>query len=229
MHEVRNDVVEQPLVVGHHDEGVVLAAQLVHAAGHNAQCIDIKAAVCLIEDAEFRLEHRHLEDLVPLLLTTTEANVQIAVHQFRVHLHELRLLTHHGEEILAAELGLAARLAALVHRGAQEVQVAHTRDLHRVLEGEKDPFPRALFWSKLQKVFPEVCDASTGDFVLLPSSKNVGEGAFSGAVRSHDGVYFAGLHFQSDALEDALALDAGMQVVDLQHVQMHIPLKNELI
>jgi hypothetical protein len=43
-------------------------AQRVHALGHDAQRVDVEARVGLVEDGQLRLEQRHLEDLVALLL-----------------------------------------------------------------------------------------------------------------------------------------------------------------
>ena len=75
MHEVRHDVVEQPLVVRDDEHRVLLAAQRVHAVGDDAQRVDVEAGVGLVEDGELRIEHRHLEDLVALLLAAGEAFV----------------------------------------------------------------------------------------------------------------------------------------------------------
>lgn len=42
MHKIRNNVVEQPLIVCNDQEGILAVAVLVHAIGHDAQGIDIQ-------------------------------------------------------------------------------------------------------------------------------------------------------------------------------------------
>ena len=143
--EIRHDVVEQPLVVGDHEHRALGAAQRVHAVRDDAQRVDVEARVGLVEDREPRLEHRHLEDLVALLLAAGEALVHGALQELLVHLDELHLLAHEGEEVHRVELALAARLADRVERGLQEVAVGDAGDLDRILEGEEDPLARALF------------------------------------------------------------------------------------
>ena len=61
--------------------GVLLAAQSVDAVRYDFQRIDIEPGVGLIENRQFRIEHRHLEDLVPLFLTAGETFVHSAIHE----------------------------------------------------------------------------------------------------------------------------------------------------
>ena len=175
----------------HHDDRVVLRAELVHAAGHDAQRIDVQAAVRLVQDPEPRFQQGHLEDLVPLLLATAEAHVQVAVHQVGVHLHQLGLLTHQGEEVLATQFIQSVGLAGLVQRRPKEVEVAHAGDLHRVLEGEEDAFPGALLRCQFQQVLAVVGHGAFRHFVFLPACQYVGQGAFAGAIGAHDGVHLS--------------------------------------
>ncbi len=175
----------------HHDEGFVGAPQLVHATGHDAQRVNVQAAVRLVQDPEPRFQQGHLEDLVPLFLPATKPDVQVAVHQVRVHLHQLGLLTHQGEEVLATQFVLTVGLAALVQGRAQEVEVAHAGDLHRVLEGEEDAFPGALLRCQFQQVLAVVGHGAFRHFVFLPACQYVGQGAFAGAIGAHDGVHLS--------------------------------------
>ena len=48
-------------------------AELVDAVGDDAQRVDVEPGIGLVEDGELGLEHRHLEDLVALLLAAGEA------------------------------------------------------------------------------------------------------------------------------------------------------------
>ena len=43
------------------------------------------------------------------------------------------------------------------------------------------------------------------------------ERALAGAVRSHDGVHFAGADAERQALQNVLALGAGAQIANLKH------------
>src|SRR5215831_18041837 len=75
VHHVGHDVVEQALVVGDDHHGALRRAQAVDAVGDDAQRVDIEAGVGLIEHGKARLEQRHLQDLVALLLAAGKADI----------------------------------------------------------------------------------------------------------------------------------------------------------
>jgi hypothetical protein len=52
VHEIGHDVVQQALVVGHHDHGALGRAHGVDAGGHGAQGVDIQAGIGLIENGQ---------------------------------------------------------------------------------------------------------------------------------------------------------------------------------
>ena len=62
VHEIGNDVVEQPLVVGHHDHGALRASHGVHPAGDGLEGVDVEPRVGLVEDRQLRVEYGHLEE-----------------------------------------------------------------------------------------------------------------------------------------------------------------------
>ena len=70
VHDVGDELLEQALVVrdGEHAELGALLAHGAHASADDAQRIDVEARVRLVEHGHERLEQRHLEDLVALLL-----------------------------------------------------------------------------------------------------------------------------------------------------------------
>src|SRR6266511_5187994 len=68
VHDVRDDVVEETLVVRHDEHRPGRTAHRVDSARDEAQGVDVQAGVRLVEDAELRLEDRHLEHRVLLLL-----------------------------------------------------------------------------------------------------------------------------------------------------------------
>ena len=120
--------------------------------GDLLQRIDVEARIGLVEDRQLRLQHRHLEDLVALLLATGEAFVDRAMQQLVGDLHDLQLLAHQLEELHRIELLLAARLALRVERRAQEVGVVHAGNLHRVLERQEHAGGGALLRLQRQQV-----------------------------------------------------------------------------
>src|SRR5690606_35656478 len=64
---IRDDVIQQPLVVGYHDSSIIGGFKLVHPIGHNSQSIDIQSGIGFIEYRKGGLEHRQLENFVSFL------------------------------------------------------------------------------------------------------------------------------------------------------------------
>src|SRR5205823_3348978 len=106
-----NHVVEQALVVGHDEHRARRAAHRIDPVRDEAQRVDVEAGVRFVEDAELRLEDRHLEDLVFLLLAAGETLVQPALHEGLVEAEELRLVLHEAHEIHRVDLLEPAILA----------------------------------------------------------------------------------------------------------------------
>ena len=117
-------------------------AQRVDAGGDDPQRVDVEARVRLVEDREDGLEHRHLEDLVALLLAAREPLVDGAADELLVDLDELRLLLRQREEVHRVELRQAAMLADGVQRVLQEVDVRDAGNLDGILEREEDALAR---------------------------------------------------------------------------------------
>src|SRR5262245_5924438 len=70
VNNVRYDVVEETLVVRHDEHRPIGAAHGVHATGDHLQRVDVEARVGFVENGQGRLQHGHLEDLVPLLFAS---------------------------------------------------------------------------------------------------------------------------------------------------------------
>src|SRR5690606_17809188 len=68
------EVTEDPLVVRDAEDAEVWALQGVDAPRHDAQGVDIEPRIGLVQDGDVRLQHRHLQDLGPLLLAAGEAS-----------------------------------------------------------------------------------------------------------------------------------------------------------
>src|SRR5664280_1578884 len=216
MDPIGHDVVEEPLMMGDDDHGPIGTSKRVHPTGDDPEGIDVEAGVCLVQDGELRLENRHLQDLVALLLTPGETLVDRPAHEAPVHLDELHPLLGQGEESHDIELLEPASPAHRIERHAQEVQVAHPGDLHRVLEGEEEAGRGTVLGRQGEQVLVLEADRA-GDAVGLVAGKHVGEGALARAVRAHDGVYFARRNFEVDSPEDLVVTDLGVEVLDLQH------------
>jgi hypothetical protein len=113
--------------------------------------------------------------------------------------------------------GSAARLALRVQRGAQEIGVVDARDLDRILEREEQPERSARLGLELEQVPALELHRARGDLVALATGQHVAQRGLAGAVRTHDRVHLARVHREREALQDFLARDPDMEVVDLQH------------
>ena len=93
MYEVGTYIIEQALVVGDYYGGVLRGFKLVDASCHYAQRVYVEAGVCLVEDAEARFEHRHLENLVALLLSVLAGDPRYTVTGGSATFHGVDLLS----------------------------------------------------------------------------------------------------------------------------------------
>ena len=109
-----------------------------HAAPDDAQRVDVEARVGLVEHGDERLEQRHLQDLVALLLAAAEALVEVAAGEGGVHAEALHPLGHEHADLEDRDLvGALARRHGL----AQELGDRHALDRLGVLEGQEDARP----------------------------------------------------------------------------------------
>ena len=188
----------------------------VDALGDDAQCVDVKAGVSLVEDGKGGLEQLHLKDLQALLLAAGEADVDVTLGEVGVHaqvfhggLHLLDPRTQGGS--LAIDSGLG---------GAQEVGDGHARNLDGVLHGQEQASLGALVDAHVGDELIVEPGFTGGDLVVGVTGEGVGHGGLTGAVGTHDGVDFAGVDGEVDALEDFLGtlggLDGDVQVLNAQ-------------
>src|SRR5262249_28599517 len=218
---VRLDVLQEPLIVRHQDHRVVGLPQAVHALRDGLERVDVEARVRLVQNGELRLEHRHLEDLIPFLLAAGEALVDGPIDEAPIHVDDSELLVQELQKLHGVELLLPLPAAPLVDRSLEEVGVAHARDLHRVLEGQEQPRARPLLSGHREQVLPEIRDLARRHDVARMARQHLGQRALAGPVRTHDRVHLTRLHLQADALEDVRpVLDARTQTADRQHQPM---------
>ena len=100
--------------------------------------VDVESRVGLVEDRQFRVEHRHLENLVfssshrPEKPSFTARDVSFASSSTTG-----ALLAHQAQELGGRQQPLAAELALFVHGQLHEIGHRDARDLDRVLEAEE--------------------------------------------------------------------------------------------
>src|SRR6266852_2196427 len=114
VHHVRHDVIEQALIVRDHHETALGRTQPVDAVGDHLEGVDVEPGIGLVEHAEARLDERHLQDLVALLLAAGEPDVDAPAQHVLLDAELARDLAHALDEIGGRNLGLAALLARRV-------------------------------------------------------------------------------------------------------------------
>jgi hypothetical protein len=160
------------------------------------------------------LQHGQLQDLVALLFAAGEAVVHAACGEDGVHLQHPHPLLE-----LLLEVEDVHFLAALrVQCGAHEVGDGNARDLHRVLEGQKDPGAGALVRLHVQHAGAAEEDVTLRHLVRRMPGDHLGKGALAGAVGSHDRVDLSGVELQLHSTQDLRRIlrDLGVQVGDLE-------------
>ena len=185
--------------------------------GHGLQRVDVEAGVRLVEEREGGLEHVHLQHLEPLLLAAGEALVHGPRDELIVHLKELGLLLQELSELRDRHVVLLVTLHAPgVDRRTQEARHRDARDGDGVLEREEHPPTGPLVDRKREQVLAVIRDRTARHLVPRVAHHREGERALPRTVRAHDRMHFATAHGEIDALEDLLALDGDVEVLDLQ-------------
>jgi hypothetical protein len=226
VHVVGLNVVEDALVVRDHERAHLRADELLDAARDHLQRVDVEARVGLVEHRDPRLQHRHLQDLDPLLLAAREAVVQVARRELARDLEAVHLGEERRPELLDGDRvvdAARARLADGVDGRAQEVGHGHAGDRVRVLEGEEEPALRALVGGRLGDVLAVEADPAAGDPVGRVAGDRVGERRLARAVRAHDRVHLVRVDREVDAADDLCAvLERDAQIGELQQGHAHM-------
>ena len=183
---------------------------------NDPQRVDIEAGIGLVEHREPRLEQRHLQNLVALLLAAGEADIDRAAQHVLIDAELLGDVAHPFDEFRRGQLPLAALLALRVERGAQERHGGDAGNFQRILEREEQPGGGALVWRHVENVLAVEAHLARGRLVAVLAGKHIGKRRFARAVRAHDGVHLAGIHGEVETFEDLLAVDCDVQVFDFQ-------------
>ena len=218
MHHVGHDVIQQTLVVRDHDRRVLLRMEFGHTRSNNTQRVDIQTRIGLVQHGQLRIEHRHLENLVFLLLAARETLVHGTARQLRVKLHDGALLAHHTQELARLQRLLTAILALLVHGHLHEVGHRHTRDLHRILESEEQSHAGTLLNRQAQQVAAQKLDRPRRNRIFGISRQHRRQRTLARPVGTHYGMHLALTHLEVYTPKYLLALNRGVQILYTQHI-----------
>src|SRR5574337_488943 len=202
--------------MGDQDHRPARTSDRINPVRHSPQRIDVQSGVGLIQDRQFRVEYGHLEDLVPFLLPAREAFVERAIQEALIQLDELHFFLDEVEKVDGIQLFETTMLSYGIHSRLQEVTGAHSGDLDRVLEGQKDPLTGALFGGHPEQVFPLVQHLTGCDLIAVPTGQYVGQCTFTGAVWTHDGVNLAVPHHQIHPAQDLYAPYLHVQIFNYE-------------
>lgn len=183
----------------------------------DAKRVDVEAGVRLVQHRELGVQDAHLDHLVALLLAARKADIDGALEHLRVHLQRAGLRAGEFQELGARQRGLAACAALAVEAFAQELDVGDAGDLDRILEAEEQARRGARVRIEVEQVDAVEGDAALGHIVAGAAAEDIAERRFARAVRTHDRVHLTRVHGQAEALEDRLAVDFGVEVIDLKH------------
>ena len=199
--------------------GQVIRCRRIKDAIHkdHAQRIDVEPAVGFVQHGHARIEDAHLDHLGALLLAAGKADVHLPLEHVHVELQQPGLFARELEEIRARERLFPARLALRVQRLAQELDVRHAGNLHRVLEAEEQPRRSALVRLHVEQILPVEIDRTLGDLITGPPAEHIRQRRLARAIGTHDRMDFARIDAEREALEDRLVGDRGVEVIDLEH------------
>src|SRR5262249_32975565 len=126
-------------------------------------------------------------------------------------------LAHALHKFRSGKFRLVPLLALRVERRAQEGHRGNAGNFQRILEGQKQPLGRSLVRTQFEQVNAIEQYLSGGDLVSRFARQNVRKRRLARTVRSHDGVDFALVYSQVEAVENVAASDIDVQILDFKH------------
>ena len=165
--------------MGDDDARCLRCLQFVYTLCHNTHGIYVKTRVGLVEDAQFGLQHSHLENLVALLLTTAETLVNRAVSQLRVELNNLTFLALQLQEFGSVHGLQSLILALLVDGSLHKVGHRYTWNLNGILERKEQPLVGTVLRLHLQQVLTVEESLALGHLVKWVTHQYGAQGRFS--------------------------------------------------
>ena len=106
--------------------------------------------------------------------------------------------------------------ANCVERGAHEICIAYSRNLHRILECQKDAFASRVFSFHGEEVFAVIKNLAVGYVVCFAPCQHLRERTLAGAVRAHDGMHLSRVHGEVNSLQDLVIINLNVQVLNFQ-------------
>ena len=98
MHHIGHYMLQQTLVMGDDQRGESRRTQRIHPLGHDFQCIDIQPGIGFVQNRQPRLQQRHLQHFVPLLLAARKPDIDIALEKILFYVKGFRRGTRLLEE-----------------------------------------------------------------------------------------------------------------------------------
>src|SRR5699024_1199467 len=212
VYEVRNNVVEDALVVRNHDDSAVgLLLVGVDSVGNDAQRVNVEAGAGLIHDSELCLEKVKLHNLVALLLAAGEALVNGTSDEGLVDMPTLTSLL----QLVITLTKLSCFAANSGDSGAHALAHLHASNRGWVLHSEEKTCACTLINLKIDDVLAIEKNFTLGNLITRMTSDNVGQGGLARAVRAHDCMGLTGVNGQVNALENCFWLCAFLAWQDL--------------
>ena len=173
--------------------------------GDSLEGVDIEAAVGLVQNRIFGLEHGKLQNLGALFLDAGKTFVDRTRGERTIHPEQLHLLVKFRVIVSGFEF-LALRQTRL-DGGTEKICDRDSRNFAWILKCEKNAFARAFVRLEFEQIFAIHREGSGCHLVIGMASQHFGERALAGAIRPHDGVDFATRHLQAQPADNLLVGD----------------------
>src|SRR5690606_11879002 len=170
-----------------------------------------------IQNRELRLKQSHLQHFVALFFAAGKPFVHRAIEEFLTHSDNLHFFLHTLEEVHGVQFIQALMTTHSVDGGAEEICIRHARNFDGILKGQEDAGPGPFFNRHFQKILAQIFNFTVFYLIVFTASKHLRQRALARTVGAHDGVNFACVDLQRQAIENALAFDGSLQILDVQH------------
>ena len=186
--------------------------EFIYPFGYNTQRIDIQTRIGLIQYRQTGLQHRHLEDLVFLLLAAGESFVHRAVIEFIRQLEHLFLLTHQRQKLFRTQRFFAFIRTLGIDRCTHEIGHTHAGYLYRILKTKEYARACAHFGCHLQEVLAFQVHLTARHFIGRITGQHRTQRTLARSVRTHDSMHLAFVDHEVHALQYLFAAYRGMQI-----------------
>src|SRR6266705_3552946 len=151
---------------------------------HGLERVNVQAAVGLIENGIFRLEHRQMQNLGALLFAAGKTFVDRTRSERTIHPEQLDLFVKLC--VIIGGLEFFAFRQTRLHRGTKKVGDRHAWNFARILEGHEQAAPRPFIRLKFKEILSVHQHLASGHMIIGVTSQHFGQGALSSALASPD-------------------------------------------